>query len=554
MGNCYGKNGFICGEILMKIALCQVNPTLGAFQDNQKMIMSNYKSALEKGAELVVFPELVITGYPPQDLIWEEAFISQNNSILEMIASQSTTPLILGFIREENGNYYNSAALCQGGKVTHTYDKILLPTYDVFDEDRYFTPGADVGIWPLELKGKTIQIGIQICEDLWDEDYDYKVSLEQKKGGADCIINISASPFHEGRLAERIDLIQSKIKNIQLPFYYCNLVGAQDELIFDGQSLAFNHRGENISLGNAFSPDILIIDSKQQPKPMSVCQREENMYNALVLGVKDYFTKTGHSEAVIGLSGGIDSALVACIAADALGPGKVHGISLPSKYSSDHSLADAEQLARNLNIDYRILPIAKPVQILETSLAPLFMGKEPNVAEENIQARIRGNLLMALSNKFGWLVLSTGNKTEIALGYCTLYGDMSGGLSVISDLSKVDVYALARYVNQQSPNRIPENTITKPPSAELAPNQVDPFDYDIVSPLVDKIVEDRKSIAHLIEDGANSELVRRIYRLISINEYKRRQAAPGLRVSPKAFGIGRRVPIVNHFNGEKSHE
>jgi len=278
------------------------------------------------------------------------------------------------------------------------------------------------------------------------------------------------------------------------------------------------------------------------------------MYNALVLGVSDYFSKSGHTEAVIGLSGGIDSALVACIAADALGPDKVHGISLPSKYSSDHSLADAELLAKNLNIDYRILPIAESVQTLETSLAPLFMGKEPNVAEENIQARIRGNLLMALSNKFGWLVLSTGNKTEIALGYCTLYGDMSGGLSVISDLSKIDVYALARYVNKQHSNRIPENTISKPPSAELAPDQVDPFDYDVVSPLVDKIVEDRMSIADLIEGGAPSELAQRIYHLIRINEYKRRQAAPGLRISPKAFGIGRRVPIINHFNGEKSHE
>jgi len=538
----------------MKIALCQVNPTLGAFHDNRNMMIMNYKKAVEEGAELVVFPELAISGYLPQDLIWEKPFIDQNDSILDDIASKSTIPMILGFIREENGRFYNSAALCHDGKITHTYDKILLPTYDVFDEYRYFTPGSDVGIWPLELNGETIQIGIQICEDLWDEDYDFKVSLEQKKRGADCIINISASPYHEGRLAERIDLIQSKIKDTQIPFYYCNLVGAQDELIFDGQSLAFNQYGNNIGYGNAFIQDMLLIDSGQESHPLPICHRKENMYNALVLGVSDYFSKSGHTEAVIGLSGGIDSALVACIAADALGPDKVHGISLPSKYSSDHSLADAELLAKNLNIDYRILPIAESVQTLETSLAPLFMGKEPNVAEENIQARIRGNLLMALSNKFGWLVLSTGNKTEIALGYCTLYGDMSGGLSVISDLSKIDVYALARYVNKQHSNRIPENTISKPPSAELAPDQVDPFDYDVVSPLVDKIVEDRMSIADLIEGGAPSELAQRIYHLIRINEYKRRQAAPGLRISPKAFGIGRRVPIINHFNGEKSHE
>jgi len=538
----------------MKIALCQINPTLGAFTQNRQLILTHYKNALEDGADLVVFPELALTGYPPQDLIWEQPFIDQNNLELDQISIQSTIPLIIGFIREENGRYYNSAALCQNGRVDQTYDKILLPTYDVFDEDRYFTAGENIGMWPVQINGETFQLGIQICEDLWDTNYDRKISLEQKNAGADFIINISASPFHEGRLTERSDLIQSKIKDIQIPFYYCNLVGAQDELIFDGQSLAFNQYGENIGHGKAFTQELIMVDSIQDSLPLPICHREENIYKALVLGVSDYFCKTGHSEAVIGLSGGIDSALVACIAADALGRENVHGISLPSKYSSDHSLADAKQLAENLGIDYRILPIAETVQTMETSLTPFFMGKEPNVAEENIQARIRGNLLMALSNKFDWLVMSTGNKTEIALGYCTLYGDMSGGLSVISDLSKVDVYAVARYINKQESNRIPENTISKPPSAELAPDQVDPFDYDIVSPLVDKIIEDRMSIADLIKMGAHPELVKRIYHLIRINEYKRRQAAPGLRVSPKAFGIGRRLPIVNHFNGETNHE
>ena len=274
------------------------------------------------------------------------------------------------------------------------------------------------------------------------------------------------------------------------------------------------------------------------------------MYRALCLGVSDYFKKTGHTEAVLGLSGGIDSALVATIAADALGPNHVHGISLPSKYSSDHSLSDAQALAGKLGIDLRIIPIQEAVEGLETILHPHFLGLEPNVAEENIQARARGNLLMALSNKFGWMVLSTGNKTELALGYCTLYGDMSGGLAVISDLSKIDVYALAKWVNTQNPGRIPEGSITKPPSAELAPDQVDPFDYNVVSPLVDAIVEERKSPAELVRDGANPDLVNSLYQKIRFNEFKRRQAAPGLRVSAKAFGVGRRIPIVNHYKGK----
>jgi len=533
----------------MKIALCQINPSVGAFAHNRKLILSRYEEAIKKGADLVVFPELVISGYPPQDLLWERAFIQKNTLELSRIASKSTIPMILGGIREENGKIYNSAFLCQSGQIRAKYDKILLPTYDVFDEERYFESGNELGIWSVNIQEKTYQIGIQICEDLWDGDYDRKIALEQKEAGADCIINISASPFHEGRMMERRTLIQSKVLETRFPFYYCNMVGAQDELIFDGQSLALNEDGEIMAIGKAFSEDLLLVESKQKPIDILDCNREENIYGALVLGVSDYFRKTGHTDAVIGLSGGIDSALVACIAKDALGAEHVHGIALPSKYSSDHSIADAETLAQNLKIDFRILPIAETVQTMETALVPIFMGKEPNVAEENIQARVRGNLLMAMANKFGWLLLSTGNKTEMALGYCTLYGDMSGGLSVISDLSKTDVYALANYVNQKKGACIPENTINKPPSAELAPNQVDPFDYDIVSPLVDKIVEDQISLETLIKSGEDEALVKRLYNLVRINEYKRRQAAPGLRVSSKAFGSGRRMPIVNHFEG-----
>ena len=331
-------------------------------------------------------------------------------------------------------------------------------------------------------------------------------------------------------------------------------MGAQEELIFDGQSLAVNGTGELIGLGAIFSEEIVYVDTdKEREISLPAGNRERELYSGLVLGVRDYFKKTGHKEAVIGLSGGIDSSLVACIATDALGKEYVHGVSMPSRFSSDHSTVDAQQLAENLGIDFRSITIQGIVSEYEHTLSPYFDGMKRNVAEENVQARTRGNLLMALSNKFNWLVLSTGNKTEMALGYCTLYGDMSGGLAVISDLSKTDVYALANWVNNiAGKDRIPANCIEKSPSAELAPEQVDPFDYDIISPLVDRIIENRESPLALIKDGLNADLVYDIYRRITINEYKRRQAPPGLRVSPKAFGLGRRIPIVNHFMGRRS--
>ena len=536
----------------MKIAICQINPTVGAFENNRNIILKNYRKCIDLKADIAVFPEMIITGYPPQDLLWEDGFIDQNLLILNEIASASSIPIIIGYVRKENGKIFNSAAVCYAGKLQSTTDKILLPTYDVFDDDRYFTSGDEPKVISVQIQGKQIKLGIQICEDLWDQDYDCKVSQVQKNMGAEIIINISASPYNEGRLVERRNLIQDKVKEMGIPFIYCNMVGAQDELIFDGESLVFSENGDCVGQGEAFTEDLILVDIESpQSKEIKVQPKEEKMFRALSLGVSDYFIKTGHKEAVLGLSGGIDSALVAVIATDALGSENVHGISLPSKYSSDHSLSDAQELANNLGIDYRIIPIQEAVEGLETVLHPHFLGMEPNVAEENIQARARGNLLMALSNKFGWMVLSTGNKTELALGYCTLYGDMSGGLSVISDLSKSDVYVLAKWVNSQNAGRIPHGSISKPPSAELAPDQVDPFDYEVVSPLVDAIVEDRKSPAELIKDGADMELVNSLYQKIRINEYKRRQAAPGLRVSSKAFGVGRRFPIVNHYKGKE---
>ena len=534
----------------MKIALCQINPTVGAINQNKKSIFDWYHRAIDIGADLVVFPELSLIGYPPQDLLLRNRFIENAKNALDEIAKKSTIPIILGNTMMEDNKLYNCAFFCEKGEIISHYKKRLLPTYDVFDEARYFTSGSEPCVVKLSINGKNVYLGLQICEDLWDKNYSGDLVEELKAKGAEIIINLSASPYRVDRLLDRCELIQSKASDNRLSYVYCNLVGAQDELIFDGQSLAYNENGELIAQGKAFEEEILMVDIKNsQTIDLKDSRREEKIYNALVLGVKDYFNKTGHSEAVIGLSGGIDSSLTACIAVDALGIENVHGVSMPSKFSSQHSKDDAKLLSENLGVDYRTISIESIVSSFEESLRASYNGSEPGVAEENIQARTRGSIIMALSNKFNWLVLSTGNKTELAMGYCTLYGDMNGGLAVISDLSKTDVYALSRWVNEKAGfDCIPINSIEKPPSAELAPNQVDPFDYDVVSPLVTAMIEDEKSPTELIEGGADPELVKDISRRIRINEYKRRQAAPGLRVTSKAFGIGRRVPIVNQFD------
>ena len=534
----------------MKIALCQINPTVGAINQNKKSIFDWYHRAVDIGADLVVFPELSLIGYPPQDLLLRNRFIENAKNALDEIAQKSTIPIILGNTMMEDNKLYNCAFFCEKGEIISHYKKRLLPTYDVFDEARYFTSGSEPCVVKVSINGENVYLGLQICEDLWDKNYSCDLVEELKAKGAEIIINLSASPYRVDRLLDRCELIQSKASDNRLSYVYCNLVGAQDELIFDGQSLAYNENGELIAQGKAFEEEILMVDIKNsQTIDLKDSRREEKIYNALVLGVKDYFNKTGHSEAVIGLSGGIDSSLTACIAVDALGIENVHGVSMPSKFSSQHSKDDAKLLSENLGVDYRTISIESIVSSFEESLKASYNGSEPGVAEENIQARTRGSIIMALSNKFNWLVLSTGNKTELAMGYCTLYGDMNGGLAVISDLSKTDVYALSRWVNEKAGfDCIPINSIEKPPSAELAPNQVDPFDYDVVSPLVTAMIEDEKSPTELIEGGADPELVKDISRRIRINEYKRRQAAPGLRVTSKAFGIGRRVPIVNQFD------
>ena len=539
----------------MKVSLCQINPTVGAIERNMDLIMKWYQKAVAAGAELTVFPELVLVGYPPQDLLLRRRFLDKAEMALKSIAEKTTIPMIIGNPMRENGELYNCAFVCGHGEITGHYKKRLLPTYDVFDEDRYFTSGDSTEVIEVKFENKSVKIGMQICEDLWDEDYACNLVKSLKEKGAECIVNISASPYRVGALADRSKLIASKVAETALPFFYCNMVGAQDELIFDGQSLAYDGKRNLIGQGPAFEEDIVLVDPENPvPIKLKTVQREQKIYHALVLGVRDYFRKTGYKKAVLGLSGGIDSSLTGCIAVDALGPNNVHGVSMPSRYSSDHSRDDAKTLAKNLGIDYRTISIESIIGEFDESLQESFNGSETGVAEENIQARVRGSLLMALSNKFNWLVLSTGNKTELAMGYCTLYGDMNGGLSVISDLSKTDVYALSRWVNKEAGSeRIPINSIEKPPSAELRPNQVDPFDYDVVSPLVSALIEDEKSPIELIAEGADPELIKDISRRIRINEYKSRQAAPGLRVTSKAFGIGRRVPIVNQFD-ELNHD
>ena len=534
----------------MKIGICQINPTVGAINKNKQLILENYNRSISLGAELVVFPELALTGYPPQDLLLREQFLKRTANALDEIAKQTSTPMVLGSTLVDNGDLFNCSFLCENGKIVGYYKKILLPTYDVFDEDRYFKSGSEPSVFELAISGQTKRIGLQICEDLWDHNYSKDLAESIKETGADIIINISASPFGDDRLIERSNLIKAKALKTRLPFVYCNMVGSQDELIFDGQSLVYGPDGNLIAKGKAFEEDLLLVDLKEVNQiNLPIMEREESLYKALILGVKDYFSKTGHYQAVIGLSGGIDSSLTTCIAVEALGKDNVYGISMPSKFSSSHSMSDAQALAGNLGIDFREIPINSIIESFEVLMASDLDKDDIGVAEENIQSRIRGNILMALSNKHGWLVLSTGNKTEMAMGYCTLYGDMNGGLSVISDLSKEDVYKISKWINASSgKNIIPENSITKPPSAELRPDQVDPFDYDIVSPLVSALIDNEKSPSELVKNGADLDLVKNISKRISLNEYKRRQAAPGLRVSSKAFGMGRRIPIVNKFD------
>ena len=550
--------------------MAQINATVGDLEGNKRLIIEFGKKAIIEKADLVVFPEMATTGYPPLDLLppremrppsgdrrpSQEDFVRKNKEGLEDIAQNLLNiTSVVGFVDYDDSNLYNAAAVMKNGKITHVTYKTLLPTYDVFDEHRYFTPGLSNEPTTVDLGDQQTQIGASICEDIWDEEVGYSVKVVDSlaKLGAKVIVNLNASPFHDKIRDVRLHILKRKATRLGTAIIYVNLVGGQDELVFDGQSLAVDRNGRLIGIGKQFQEDLVLVDLNPDGTGKSdvatpLYNREEEMFNAIVLGLRDYFRKTGFKRSLIGLSGGIDSSLVAVIAATALGKENVTGISMPSRYSSNHSKNDAEELASNLGIEYLSIPIEKIFETTEEELKPYFKGRAPDVAEENLQARLRGNILMTLSNKFGDLVLSTGNKTELALGYATLYGDMSGGLEVIGDVSKMEVYALARYYNQKMGRAvIPQSSIDKIPSAELRPDQFDPFDYASVSPLVDEIIEKRLSKEELIQKGYPKEVVEDTIRRIRGAEYKRRQAAPVIRITKKAFGLGWKMPIVNKF-------
>ncbi len=503
---------------------------------------------------MVVFPELALTGYPPQDLVLEKRFVSDNKLMLEEIAEASKDIYtIVGFVDDNSGLIYNAAALLKDGKILGATYKTLLPTYDVFDEQRYFQPADEVAPLKVKLKGKLMSAGIEICEDLWDEKYDIKVTRELVEKNADFIINLSASPFYIGKRFEREELLKTHAKGNHVPIFYVNMVGGQDELVFDGLSMAIDSEGKLIAMGKHLEEDLVIVDINmengigKEVKPLPY-DKEREIFKALVLGAKDYCRKTGFTKSVIGLSGGIDSSLTAAIATEALGKENTLGVSMPSQFSSQHSMEDSKLLAENLGINHFIISIQNTFESFKDTLAEAFKGIDEDVTEENLQARIRGIVLMAISNKLGHIVFTTGNKTELALGYCTLYGDMAGGLGIISDLSKTQVYKLAEYVNKSKGREtIPKRVFEKKPSAELKEGQYDPFDYDIVSPIVDEIVEKKKGRDDLVALGYERELVSEILEQIRNAEYKRKQAPPGIKITRKALGIGRKMPIANKY-------
>jgi NAD+ synthase (glutamine-hydrolysing) len=558
----------------IRVGMAQVNPTVGDLDGNAELVKAYLRKAVDLKVDVLAFPEMVITGYPPLDLLPPKEvrtrngdlpagpleFISKNRSLTERLAGQAHGLIsIIGFVDHDRSDIYNAAAVCYNGKIVQVVRKTLLPTYDVFDELRYFKPAARNDPSSVTVAGNQVRLGVSICEDLWDEElrYERHVIGDLVHKGADIIVNINASPFYAGKRQVRENLLKSKATALKRPFFYVNMVGGQDELVFDGESLAVDGRGELVGIGKAFEEDLVIVDLEPPPGITPTIQsvphtREQSVFMALVLGVHDYFRKTGFKKAVIGLSGGIDSALTGAIAVEALGRENIVGVSMPSRYSSDHSKRDAELLSRNLGISYLTIPINEILKAYEMTLEDTFQKRPVDVTEENIQARIRGNILMALSNKFGYLVLTTGNKTELALGYCTLYGDMSGGLAVIGDVSKSEVYALAEYYNRRRGfEAIPKSSITKIPSAELKPDQYDPFDYSVVSPLVDEIIENRRSVKELTSLGYNPRLAEEMVSRIRFAEYKRRQAAPSIKITRKAFGLGWRMPIVNRSREEQ---
>ncbi len=550
----------------MIVALAQLNPLVGDIVGNCERIRTFIDRARADGAELVVFPELAVTGYPPKDLLMKPKFVEDNAAAIEGLAecTQNGPAALIGFVRRNpepiGRGLRNAVAFCQGGRLVAECYKSLLPTYDVFDEHRYFEPADKASVVELVLRERRIRLGISICEDLWNDKWIFERQLYRRNlldelvtAGADVIVNASASPFVMEKQAFREKLLGRQAAIHGRPLLLVNQVGGNDELIFDGASCVFGAKGEVLARAKAFNEDLLLVDldTPKQARLEPYPDNAASVWEALVLGTRDYVRKCGFRQVVLGLSGGIDSALVACVAVEALGADCVHGIGMPSRYSSDHSVTDARVLAEDLGIDFKLIPIGEMHDVFEERLVPMFEGRPPDVTEENIQARIRGNILMSLSNKFGWLLLTTGNKSELAVGYCTLYGDMCGGLAVISDVPKTMVYELSRHVNAKAGRCvIPESTITKPPSAELRPDQHDQQtlpDYDTLDTILHRYVEQEESAEAIIKLGFDEATVRDVIRKVDLNEYKRKQAATGLKVTSRAFGVGRRMPIAARF-------
>ena len=569
----------------MRIAISQIDPTVGDLKGNAQLITQAIQQAKEQGAKLVVFPEMVVIGYPPKDLLLKPRVIRQCADAVEEIAKScvGVTALVGYPMQSPKGTGHrlqNVVAVCSEGKIVDHHVKTLLPNYDVFDERRYFEPGDSIVI--TELNG--IKLGISICEDIWNEQavfdrplYDTNPIDEIANAGADLIVNCAASPFVIGKHDFRLKLMSHVAKKHSKPVVFCNQVGGNDELVFDGNSCVINSGGEIIGHAKDFQEDLLVVDlplniDKQLDERDVMSGRIEHSstglesaYHALVRGLRDYCKKCGFKKIVMGLSGGIDSALSCAIAVAAIGKENVVGVGMPSRYSSDGSVTDAELLAKNLGIEFHVIAIEDAHNALEKMLDPIFAGMEQGVTEENMQARIRGNIMMSISNKFGALLVTTGNKSEMAVGYCTLYGDMCGGFSVLCDVPKTMVYDLSRWINESKKSPllqafnlpvIPSDTITKPPSAELRPDQKDQDslpEYDVLDEIIERYVELEQSAAKIIaETKFDSDTVLRIVRLIDLNEYKRKQAAPGLKITGRAFGFGRRMPIAQRYDNRWS--
>ena len=542
----------------MKVGLAQINPTVGDFAANSAAILAAYSSLVKSGAEVVITPELALPGYPPLDLLFKSRFVPQNLAALDALHAQiGEVPLLVGCVDVNTGPgrpFRNTAAILERGKPIRKISKSLLPTYDVFDEARYFQPAEKNE--PVEIAG--IRCGVTICEDIWSREYlprplydcDPLASLAAQ--GAKVILNLSASPFEVGKPRRRFEMLAARARTHRVAIAYCNTVGGNDQLIFDGNSFAISETGECLAQLAPFRTESALAEFKIQNSKFKIPSfqcAEEELFDALVLGTRDYFAKCGFKSAVLGLSGGIDSAVTAVIGAAALGAENVLGVTMPTRYSSEGSVGDSLQLAAALGIRCLTIPIEKSFTAFKEQMTPFFEGKPEDVTEENMQPRLRGMTLMALSNKFGHLLLTTGNKSELAVGYCTLYGDMCGGLAVISDVPKMMIYQLARWLNR---NReiIPAATIEKPPSAELRPDQRDQDTlppYEILDPILELLIEDHLSPDEIIARGFDAQTVRWVVKRVAQNEYKRAQAVPGLKVTSKAFGVGRKMPVAQRF-------